>query len=210
LQQPGLLRLIAAEHVMAQQAASLSFEAIHHEFRPKVLRYLAGFVGSDEAGDLTQITMLKVSEHLAHFRGEASLATWIYRIATNVAFDRLRQRSPEIVPLECGLDEESAERVPPALQVDSAEAAAARLEMNGCLREFIEQLPAHERTVLLLSDIEGLSNDEIAVATGVTLATVKIRLHRGRARLRERLRSGCTVQRDERNEVACDRRRVAA
>jgi RNA polymerase sigma-70 factor, ECF subfamily len=187
-----------------------SFESLYREFRPKLLRHFARLAGAHEAADLTQVTMLKVSEHLPGFRGDASLATWIYRIATNVAMDRLRQRSPERVPLECSPADDAGDEVPAALQVDSAEAAAARNEMSACVREYVDALPEPYRAVLVLSEIEGLTNAEIARATGLSLDTVKIRLHRGRAALRERLQAGCTVQRDERNEVACDRRGAAA
>lgn len=190
-------------------APALSFEAVHREYHPRVLRYLAGFVDADEAADLAQVTMIKVSEHLAEFRGEASLSTWIYRIATNVALDRLRQKPPHGVALdgepeddEEGLDES----VPIELQASSAEAAAIRQEMSGCVREFVDRLPANYRSVLVLSDVEGFTNGEIAEVTGLSLDTVKIRLHRARLKLRAELQAGCRFERDERNELACDRR----
>ncbi len=190
-------------------APALSFEAVHREFRAKVLRYLAGFVDADEAADLAQVTMMKVSEHLPEFRGDSSLSTWIYRIATNVALDRLRQRSPDRVAIggEADDDEELFdENVPAQLQAPSAESAAMREEMSACVREFVDRLPASYRSILVLSDIEGLTNAEIAEITGLSLDTVKIRLHRGRLKLRSELRAGCSLGRDERNEVACDRR----
>lgn len=79
------------------------------------------------------------------------------------------------------------------------------VKMNACLREFVERLPAHYRPVLLLSEVEGFTNEEIAALLRITLDNVKIRLHRGRARLRAELQSGCTLERDEHNELACDR-----
>lgn len=187
-------------------APDLSFDSVHREFRPKVQRYLAGFVGPDEAADLAQVTMLKVSQHLADFRGDASLATWIYRIATNVALDRLRQRAPDTVPIDESEPEELGERLPAALQADSAEASAERQQMGACVREFVDRLPANYRAVLVLSELEGLTNAEIAEVSGLSLETVKIRLHRARATLRADLQAGCTIERDERNELACDRR----
>lgn len=188
-----------------------SFESIHREFRPKVLRYLAGFVGIDEAADLTQVVMLKVSESLHAFRGECSLATWIYRIASNVALDRLRQREPERVAVDFHEEDEAADaNTPAALQEASAENCAARREMSSCIREFVDNLPEHYRLVLLLSEIEGLADAEIADAMSLSLATVKIRLHRARAALRAKLHAGCTLHRDDRNELACDRRPALA
>jgi len=154
------------------------------------------------------VTMMKVSEHLAEFRGDSSLSTWIYRIATNVARDRLRQRAPEMEPIEA--DEDAAARdVPPELRSPSAEAAAMRTEMSACVREFVDRLPASYRGVLLLSEIEGLTNAEIAEATGLTLDTVKIRLHRARAKLAAELRAGCLIERDAGAEITCDRKPIA-
>ena len=192
---------------MARPPPDLSFESIHREFRQKVLRYLSGFAGADEAADLTQVTMLKVSEHLPAFRGECSLSTWVYRIATNVALDRLRRREPERIPIDFHHEDETAAAcTPAALQVASAENCAARREMDACIRDFVDDLPVHYRLVLVLSEIEGLADAEIADTTGLSLAAVKIRLHRARACLRARLRAGCTLHRDDRNELACDRR----
>jgi RNA polymerase sigma-70 factor (ECF subfamily) len=78
--------------------------------------------------------------------------------------------------------------------------------MNSCIREYIEQLPEDYRAVLVLSEVEGLKNLEIAEILGVSLYTVKIRLHRARARLKERLGSHCNFYLDERSELACDRK----
>jgi RNA polymerase sigma-70 factor, ECF subfamily len=190
-------------------AAPIAFEAVHREFHPKVVHYLAGMVGEDDAADLAQVTMIKVAEHLAEFRGECALSTWIYRIATNVAIDRLRQRTPERVPVHAESDDDPDEpdrSVPPELRQPSAESTAMRREMSACVREFVDRLPANYRTVLVLSDIEGFTDREIAEITGSSLETVKIRLHRARLKLRAALDQGCTIQRDDRNEVACDRR----
>lgn len=197
---------------MTSPARDLCFETIHREFHPKVLRYLAGFAGIEEAADLAQVVMLKVSEHLPAFRGECSLATWIYRIATNVALDRLRQREPERVSIDFHQEEDEAgdASTPAVLRAPSAEACAARREMNACVREFLDMLPTHYGAVLILSDIEGLRDHEIAAATGLSLATVKTRLHRARAGLRDKMRAGCTLHRDDRNELACERRAAFA
>src|SRR5512134_3351021 len=70
-----------------------SFEAIHSSYRPRIVRYLTRLVGPDAAEDLAQEVFVRVSRGLSDFRGDAKLSTWIYRIATNVATDRLRSRS---------------------------------------------------------------------------------------------------------------------
>ena len=183
-----------------------SYDAIDREFRPKVLRYMSGMVDAQEAPDLAQTALMKVAEHLHEFRGESSLSTWIYRIAANVALDRLRRKpvghaAPASEPEEEGDDE----AVPPELQSPSTESAAERREMSACVREFVERLPLTYRNVVLLAEIEGFSNAEIAQVTGLSLDTVKIRLHRGRARLRAELENGCSFSRDDQSGIACER-----
>ena len=76
--------------------------------------------------------------------------------------------------------------------------------MNECIRRYIDELPPSFRSVVLLSEEEGLANQEIAVALGISLETVKIRLHRARARLKKALGSGCALYWDERNELGCE------
>jgi RNA polymerase sigma factor, sigma-70 family len=127
-------------------------------------------VAADETQDLAQLTLMKVSGHLPEFRGESSLSTWVYRIATNVALDRLRQRAPEGVAIEGGPDEEEfeGEALPAQLRAPSAEDAAMRTEMSACVLEFVGRLPIHYRRILVLSDIEGFTNGEIAEITGLS------------------------------------------
>ena len=182
-----------------------SFEAIHGEFHPKVLRYLTGLAGAQEAPDLAQVAMIKVHEHLAQFRGESSLSTWIYRIATNVAVDHMRRKPAMTAAIDVA-DDDVAEGVPEALRTASAETSAIRDEMNECLRDFIQRLPPNYRAVIALSDIEGFTDREIAEVTGSSVESVKIRLHRARLKLREALSAGCSIGHDEGNELACERR----
>ena len=69
------------------------FDDLYQEFQPKVFRYFARLVGDDDAQDLAQETLIKVNRGLESFRGESSISTWIYRIATNVLRDRLKSAS---------------------------------------------------------------------------------------------------------------------
>jgi RNA polymerase sigma-70 factor (ECF subfamily) len=177
------------------------FRAIDDDFRPKILRYLTRLAGEREAEDLTQIVMLKISAGLPDFRGESSLGTWIYRIATNTAMDRLR--GPHNGPMEAQFEEDGS--IPVDAEAPSAEFAAIRGEMTACIREFIDHLPENYRAVMVLSELEGFKNAEIAAILGVSVDTVKIRLHRGREKLRQDLQSGCSFYRDTGHELACDR-----
>jgi RNA polymerase sigma-70 factor (ECF subfamily) len=185
-------------------AKPTEFQLIHDRFRPRILRYLTRLVGECEAEDLTQAVMLKVSGGLAGFREDSSLSTWIYRIATNAALDKLR--SPAREHAQDG--ENAAAEGVAALdsQNPSVEAAAIRQEMNSCIREFIDRLPVDYRMALVLSEVEGFKNAEIATILRVSLDTVKIRLHRAREKLRDELKGGCSFDRDEAGELACDRK----
>jgi RNA polymerase sigma-70 factor, ECF subfamily len=189
-----------AQHAIEASVKNSSFQAIHDHYRPRVLAYLARVVGRSEAEDLAQSVMLKISEGLRDFRGDSSVSTWIYRIATNAALDRLRRKS---VP---GEDDPDLEEALSEAHIASAEATVVREEMRACIQEFIERLPPEHRTVVVLGEIEGFRNAEIAAILGITLATAKIRLHRARARLRAELQAGCAFYRDNGGELACDRK----
>ena len=194
--------------MMPRMCPALGFKSLHDQFRPRVLRYLARLVGEAEAEDLTQAVMMKVSQGLPAFRGDSSVSTWIYRIATNAALDRLRG-APAPAFSEAELESDDGE-VPPQARRPSVESQAMREEMSACVREFIGRLPENYRAAMVLSEIEGFTNEEIAAILGLTLETVKIRLHRARARLRKDLQAGCDFYRSDENELACDRKPASA
>jgi RNA polymerase sigma-70 factor (ECF subfamily) len=189
-----------------------AFDAIYREYQPKLLRYLDGMVGATEAEELTQETLLKVSRSLATFREEAQLSTWIYRVATNTARDRLRTRSFQASAAALSLDGEDEEPPVPVAERDpwsGDEAppipeAVARSQMSACIRGVVDELPEDYRAVLLLSEFEGLKDREIAEVLGTSTGAVKIRLHRARAALKAALDCACTFHRDERNEFGCE------
>ncbi len=142
------------------------------------------------------------------FRGQSSLATWIYRIATNAAIDRLR-KGPPGTAAQAASDRGAASAtadVAGDTAEPSAETAFIRNEMNECIETFVDALPDTYRSVLVLSDFEGFKNREIAEILGLSLDTVKIRLHRARRELRQRFEAGCDFYRTEANELACDRK----
>ena len=175
------------------------FEDIYNEFHLKIRRYLRRLVGPSEAQDLTQEVFARVSQALPHFRADSKISTWVYRIATNAALDRLRspslQRATQVsLESQRSLPQESAD----------IEQELVRREMNDCIRQYVEKLPPRYRPVVILSEGEGLTNQEIADVLGISLGTVKIRLHRARGRLKRELRNGCNVYWDERNELACE------
>ena len=184
------------------------FEAIHSSYRPRIVRYLTRLVGPDAAEDLAQEVFIRVSRGLPDFKGASKLSTWIYRIATNVATDRLRSGSFKQTQSDKVVSHQEGSAVDvdalPDEKSPSAERQLIRHQMSSCVHDYVNTLPENYRSVVILSDIEGLTNQEIAEVLDVTLDTVKIRLHRGRAKLQEKLRIGCNFDRDEDNILVCD------
>jgi RNA polymerase sigma-70 factor (ECF subfamily) len=192
----------------------LALQAIYEEFQPRILRYLTGLVGDQEAEDLTQEVFVKVHQALESFRGEAKPSTWLFRIATNAALDRLRSRSSRRAApgdtTEAGesLEDRVADANPwTGEKTPAVEHQVYRREMNDCVRGYVMQLPEDYRTVLLLGEFEGLRNGEIAEILGITTGTVKIRLHRARERLRRELAGNCDSYWVEANEFVPELRR---
>lgn len=186
----------------ACSAPPRDFQAVHDEFRPRVLRQLTRMVGASDAEDLTQAVMLKVSEGLGAFRGDASLSTWIHRIATNAALDLLRRKKLAPPATLEGQPDEIDETPDP--DTPSLEAVAIRRETGACIRAFIDRLPGRYRTVLVLGEVEGFTNQEISAVLGLTVGTVKIRLHRAREKLRAELAAGCSFDRNALGDLGCD------
>jgi RNA polymerase sigma-70 factor, ECF subfamily len=193
------------------EECNLNFHKIHDIYQPKIFRYLSNLIDEYEAEDLTQEVFAKVSRNLETFRGESHVSTWIYRIATNLAIDRIRYCTLPFVDslkkAEAPIDahEEIEDRnIWTGEKPHSAEQNLIRGEMTDCIRSCLENLPETFRVVLVLSELESFRNKEIAEITGVTLETVKIRLHRARALLRKEIERNCIVYRDERNELACE------
>jgi RNA polymerase sigma-70 factor (ECF subfamily) len=167
-------------------------------------------VGRNDAEDLTQEVFLKVSNGLGDFEGRSRLSTWIYRIATNAALDRLRSRSSREdsrkVELDTADDGLEAEKIRMEETTLSAEREAIRNEMNDCIREFVDRLTQDYRTVIILSEMKDLKNQQIADILDISIDAVKIRLHRARARLKAEFEAGCDFYHDEDGGLACDRK----
>jgi RNA polymerase sigma-70 factor, ECF subfamily len=189
----------------------MDFEQVYIEYYPRIHRYLISLIGAKDAEDVTQEVFIKVGKALDTFCNESQLSTWLYRIATNAAVDRMREpsyrRETAVGLLE--LDESA----PVTFAVNKGDISANPLPLeettlrkatSECIRDIIENLPENYRVPVILSELEGLQNQEIAEILGLSLEVVKARLHRGKARLKKELLSACQFSRDERNELTCD------
>lgn len=147
-----------------------------------------------DAADTTQEVFIKVFRHIKRFHGHSSLKTWIYRIAVHEAsnqrrwWSRHKRREASMsAPCDPGNDESQCLE---DMLVDGRESPLeqfAHQEVRARVEAELRLVPEPYRTAVVLRDIEGLSYEEMAQVLGVTLGTVKSRLMRGRAVLRQRL-----------------------
>jgi RNA polymerase sigma-70 factor (ECF subfamily) len=177
---------------VAQRGDVASFNELVRLFEGRVYTVCYRMLGDpDSAADAAQDAFLAAFRNLASFRG-GSFRSWMLRIATNTCYDvlRVRKRRPS-VSLDIDADDESDSS--PLQIADTAESPddfAQRRELAAAIQDGLTALPDEQRIVLILSDIQGLAYEEIAQITNTNLGTVKSRLSRGRARLREVLKAG--------------------
>jgi RNA polymerase sigma-70 factor, ECF subfamily len=171
-------------------------------FNQLVLRYQQTVYGvvfrmlgnADVAADVTQDTFIAAFRAIATYRGGSSFRAWLLRIASNMACDHWRriQRHPAE-----SLESLTEEEEPHASDLLSALATTGpegnpeeRLltqELQELIQKGLQQLPLDQRVAVVLCDVQGLSYEEIAETTQTTLGTVRSRIARGRARLRQYL-----------------------
>ena len=143
-----------------------------------------------EAEDVMQETFISAFRALDRFQGRSQLSTWLYRIAYNAALMRLRKRRLPVESLDAAHETEDGELMPPRQLVDWTAPPDELLlskEFRGKLDAALASLPESLRSVFVLRDIEGLSTTETAEVLGLTETNAKVRLHRARLALRERL-----------------------
>lgn len=140
----------------------------------------------DDARDVEealQDTFVQAWRHLDRFRGESALFTWLYRIAVNQALMRVRRKRLPIAEL----DDDAESWVPR----DAVEADPEDVIVDENLRDFLtaklKELPFEYRAPLVLRDVEGFSNQEVAGMLGISLAAAKSRIHRARMKIRAEL-----------------------
>ena len=149
---------------------------------------------SADAADVTQEVFVKVFRNISGFHGEASLRTWIYRIALHEASNHRRwwsRHKRQELTIDAPLENEEGETFCLADALATSDASpydcAARSEMKERIESALQTLPEAFRTVVVLREIEGFGYEEIAEVLDVNLGTVKSRLTRGRSALREAL-----------------------
>jgi RNA polymerase sigma-70 factor (ECF subfamily) len=183
------------ELVQRAQAGELdAFEALTTRYEQRIFSLALRMLRQEQdAEDVTQQTFLSALENLRGFRGEASFATWLFRIATHAALKVIRKRKGlELVSLEAATEAaDGADTVPhPEYIADwrqSPEQLVEKNEVRRLLDEALARLDEKHRLVFLLRDVEGLSIKETADALDLSEANTKVRLLRARLQLREQL-----------------------
>lgn len=152
-----------------------------------------------DAEEVVQDAFWTVVQKIDTFRGESAFGSWLYRIVANAAYQKLRGRQgdrrevslDEVLPL---FDERGCHVSPVTDWSHSTADPALQAELRTALTAAIDELPAAYRSVMVLRDIEGRSNAEIASALGLSIALVKTRAHRARLFLRKRLAEFMTME----------------
>jgi RNA polymerase sigma-70 factor (ECF subfamily) len=175
----------------AQDGDMDAFEALVEAHRDKVYALASRMTRSDaDAAEITQETFLSAYQHLKDFRGEAAFGSWVHRIAANHALMRLRHRrvvqaAEEELQAPQFTEGGSLAEYPQSDWSRDAEGKALDAELGRAIQQATERLPEGYREVFLLKDVEGLSYEQIAEATGDSIPAIKSRLHRARLALRE-------------------------
>ena len=193
-------------------SSDYEFEKIYNDFSPKILQYVTRMVDRNDAEDIVQIIFDRINRGLEGFQEKSRLSTWIYRIATNTIIDMSRSAAYKNAAAHAPM-EDDADHDPQAVAKDnrppSTDQLVIRKEMNECIKEHIDKLPHDYKTVIVLSELEGMANKEISEILDISLDNAKIRLHRARARLKTLLNEACDFYYTDDNTLACDRKQVS-
>ena len=147
---------------------------------------------NEDAEEAAQDALWTAARKIGTFKGESAFGSWLYRIAANAAYQKLRARKAksreigmdDVLPT---LDDDGRHFEPMADWSDRVDEQALQGELRRVLSDAIDGLPPDYRTALVLHDVEGLSNPDIAETLGISLPAVKSRVHRSRLFVRKQL-----------------------
>jgi RNA polymerase sigma-70 factor (ECF subfamily) len=181
------------ERLVARDEAA--FSSLVRTYERRIFVLLVRMIGNRaEAEELAQEVFVQVFKAIGSFRGDSKLSTWIYRIALNLSKNRSkylrvrhtsRQEPLDALEERAASAEGAATGVAPVDRLERPDEAVAGRQLEAIVRRAIRELEPTFRECLVLRDIEELSYEEIEVITGLPLGTVKSRIHRARAHLRE-------------------------
>ncbi len=176
-------------------------EKVWQEYHSRLRAFVKSKISDDTAADdVLQNVFMKMHRGLASLKDETKLQSWLYQIARNAIIDYYRLQKPVVDIPEWLIHAEP----------DSGEKAVQ--ELSECLRPMIQLLPDIYREAVILSEVQGLKQKEVAQVQGASLSAAKSRVQRGRALLKEMLADCCRLEFDhkgrlcdyERKDKACD------
>jgi RNA polymerase sigma-70 factor (ECF subfamily) len=176
-------------------------EKVWQEYHSRLRAFIKSRVSDDAAADdILQNVFLKMHTGLASLKDATKLQSWLYQIARNAVIDYFRSQKPTV------------EFPDQLLQSETDPGEKATQELSDCLQPMIQRLPETYREAVILSEIKGLTQKEVAQMQGISLSGTKSRVQRGRALLKEMLADCCRLEFDhkgrlcdyERKDKACD------
>jgi RNA polymerase sigma-70 factor (ECF subfamily) len=175
-----------------------AFVEIMHRYESKIFAVAHSLLHNHaDAEEITQDTFIRAHRNLPRFRGDSSLATWLHRIAVNLARNRywyfFRRRRHSTLSLDCPIGEDGDAVLGDLFSAESPDPAqeSSREEFSALVATCMEKLDGPHREILVLRNLQNLSYDEIALKLGINPGTVKSRIARARERLRAGLADAC-------------------
>jgi RNA polymerase sigma-70 factor (ECF subfamily) len=180
---PEMEEQIAALVAAAREGDREAFDELVRRTYVDTYTLAVRLTGNEEdARDVVQEAYLRAWKGIGRFRGDAQFTTWLYRITANASYTLVqKRRRRRTEPLET-----AAEPVELASEAQP-EAAAESAVVMAQLSDAVAQLPPKLRSIVVLKDVYGLSHEDIAQELGISVAAAKVRLHRGRKKLRDSL-----------------------
>jgi RNA polymerase sigma-70 factor (ECF subfamily) len=164
-------------------------DEIWKDSHDRLAAFIGSRVGHDDAEDILHEVFLKMRMKLHQLENPDHVKAWMFRIASNAIIDHFRSERP-------------TEELPEWLAETEADPAEeAKNELSQCLRPMIEALPPDYQEAVLLSELDGRSQREVAETQGLSLSGAKSRLQRGRAMLREMIAACCTLELDRGGKI---------
>ena len=164
-------------------------ETIWKEYHDKLHRFIASRVADPSTvDDLLQEVFVKIHQRIETLEDDARIQSWLYQITKNAVIDYFRGQKPMAeIPEEASILEKSEN--------------TALMELAGCIRPMVERLSRTHREAMALSELEGLTQKEVAERLGVSLSGAKSRIQRGRAKLKELMMDCCHIEFDHLGSV---------
>ncbi|MEW6608278.1 MAG: sigma-70 family RNA polymerase sigma factor [bacterium] len=172
-----------------------AFEKLVGRYESRVYHLIYNILeNKEDAEDLLQETFLKVYRFLSQFRGEAKFITYLYRIAINLCFQKLKKKKTSYSLdnlLEANLDDDMVELL--SMKLGNPEEILLKKELGLIINESIQELPEKFRVVFFLREIENFSNKQVSEILGYSIGTIKSQIHRIRRFLHKKILPYLTI-----------------